>query len=104
MENENQSLKQEVQNLKDAILVQKKIEAALTKNISSLFLTAKAEVARKDRQIAKLTETVDNMYFRRKVMKPVDSSMKASDTRTEVITTNIKTEPLEPNNIVKGIY
>lgn len=53
----------------------------MTKNISSLFLTAKAEIARKDRQIAQLTEKLDNMYFRRKsgTWKPDDNIRKTTD-------------------------
>ncbi|CAH1973570.1 unnamed protein product [Acanthoscelides obtectus] len=64
------SLERDIEKLTKAIVTLKKVQENLEKNISSLYLTAKAEIDRKNRQIAELQRELDDFKFRRKRPAP----------------------------------
>ncbi|KAG5890246.1 hypothetical protein JTB14_030173 [Gonioctena quinquepunctata] len=66
LEDHIDSLEGDVEKLTDALQRLKVIQENLARNISSLFLTAKAELARKDRIIDELRNQLDDVLFRRK--------------------------------------
>ncbi|CAH1117412.1 unnamed protein product [Phaedon cochleariae] len=62
-------LEGDVEKLTTALLRLKSLQENLTRNISSLFMTAKKEIERKDRIIADLRSQLDDITFRRMGMR-----------------------------------
>nr|XP_023013109.1 GATA zinc finger domain-containing protein 14-like [Leptinotarsa decemlineata] len=69
LEDHIDSLQQDVEKLVEAVKWLKTLQDNLAENISSLFLTAQTELARKDRIIEDLRRKLDDIIFRRDVRK-----------------------------------
>ncbi|XP_031627408.1 arginine/serine-rich coiled-coil protein 2 [Contarinia nasturtii] len=95
-EEEIRRLQEENESLKEQIATHQKIEGRLERNGSSLLVTAKAEIKRKDDEIHHLRKEKDNIIFRRK-----HNMQRNLQTRSSATQSQITCKPFIPYELVE---
>ncbi|CAH1105230.1 unnamed protein product [Psylliodes chrysocephalus] len=101
-----QSQELNIQKLVGALEEMQKVNESLTKNISTLFKTAKSELERKEGIIADLRTQRDNTAFRRRgtqFQTNIDKNInieRVDNVKNEVIDSNVKNEATSSKEVV----